>query len=276
MRPVEKRGLPADPFGPPLVAYLLQKLGPYCSFCERPLPDECWLWDKSSGFQLSSALIPITQTAVNWSDLFILDRNCALAHEQRRAYYRQALGGLLLMPDDDEPSFRVRGPSPITYSLKKFQSIVIDEEGKEITRTDVDAVLATGFTDEAIRTIEHFGLNTRYYDQATGVFRIPEDEYDSAYDRRVSQRTEAWRMAERLAGIIANTEESEFQNRLIDEARLTIAAAGFWSTWATVLSEQISSTGTLLRLLRAPDELEWTAGPGPHNTFPGTRTDWIQ
>lgn len=275
MRPVVKDDLPEFPGGPPLVTFLLQKLGPYCSFCERPLPDECWLWDKGSGFALSSGVLPITQDRVDWSRYLILDANCAYAHQEREGYYRQRLQGQLLMPDEEQLSFLQGEKSPIQYFLQKVTFVVVDDDEKEIIRRDEEFVLAKGHTDEAIRTIEHFGLNTRYYSSTTNEFRIPDDEYYSAFDRRVRQRTEVWHMAEVVERLIANTKESEFQTRLVDEARLTIAAAGFWSTWATVLGRRLP-TSILLSLLNPPDRFDWTFGPGPHNTFPGTRKSWIR
>ena len=275
MRPVEKDDLPESPGGPALVTFLLQKLGPYCSFCERPLPDECWLWDKRSGFALSSSLLPITQDRVDWGQFLILDANCAYAHQERESYYRQRLQGQLLMPDEEPLSFLRGEKSPIQYFLQKATLVVVDDDDKEIVRRDEEFVLAKGLTDEAIRTIEHFGLNTRYYSATTNIFSMPNDEYYSAFDRRVRQRTDVWHMAEVVERLIADTEESDFQTRLVDEARLTIAAAGFWSTWATVLSRRLS-TDILLNLLSSPDRLDWTFGPGPHNTFPGTRNGWIR
>ena len=256
MRPVEKDGLPPDPSGLPLVTFLLQKLGPYCSFCERPLPDECWLWNKNTGFALSSQFLPITQELVDWDQLLILDRNCAYAHQQREAYYRQRLRGQLLMPDEAELSFRRGEKSPIQYSLKRVTLVVVDEYEKEVLRRDDEVVLAIGLTDEAIRTIEHFGLNTRYYSQATNEFRIPDDEYYSAYDRRVRQRTDVWHMAGVVERLIADTRESEFQTRLrYDEARLTIAAAGFLVNLGD--GSQVRFPTGLLLNLRSSAIIDW-------------------
>lgn len=278
MRPIDRDRTPPG-FGLRDFTDLLQGFGPYCSFCERPLPDEVWLWNKRAGSVFSSSSHPLIWPGWVWGDLLLLDRNCALSHKQRRHRYRQRLVGRLLTPDDEELSFRHGEKSPIEYALKAVSLVIIDEDGAGVSRRNEEFALAIGHTDAAIRTIDHFALNTRYFTAGTDgnqdELRIPEADYLSALDRRVEQRTQVWRMAESIARILSEASGTDQQSALIDEARLTIAAAGFWSTWATVLGRLLSED-FLLSLLAPSGRPNWTSGPGPHNTFPGTRKSWIR
>jgi hypothetical protein len=278
MRPIEKVGLPTAAAGRSIVGLLLQRLGPYCSICERPLPDECWLWDKTTGAVLSSKFPLGADSVTDWDRFLVLDKNCAQSHEQRLSTYLSRLAGRLLLPDGNELSFRRGAGSPIEYQWTEVLFVVIDEDGQPIDKRDQRMVLAVGRTDEAIRTIEHFALNTRYFiagsDNRSHEFRIPREELESVVDGRVAQRNHVWRMAQQMLETLPANIDNAPLPALIDDARRTIAGAGFWSTWASVLGERFSEE-TLLSLFSPRNRPDWTSGPGPHNTYPGTRQDWV-
>ena len=170
--------------------------------------------------------------------------------------------------------------SPLTYELEESTVTITAADGQTRRSSRAEVVIVKGHTPEAHATIDFFQLNSRYYLPEERAFRIPEVEYLSHADRRVAQRTRAWIMAERISDAIAavqNSRDSETDvlNIFLEQARLAIAAAGFWSTWATVLGRRLDNNRELLTRLLLPRNRDWTIGPGPHNTFPGTRSDWL-
>jgi hypothetical protein len=284
MRPVSKPHLPDAAFGLSADALLFHALGEYCSFCERPLSAENWVWHKRLGTDSRVAeaeaitgerLIPWGPRPIepsDWPNVLLLDWNCYLAQRDRR-------GGKapdLLMPDEERPCFRLDGDSPITYELRRVTVVVIDDEGRVLNQDPDELVIAIGHDADADAMIEHFQLNSRYFSAADHEFRLPEFDALSLADRRVQQRTAVWRRATRLARSLNDRRDDRSILFLIENARLAIAAAGFWATWATVLWKELHGDRDLLRRLLLPLDLDWTVGPGPHNLFPGTRQDWLQ
>jgi hypothetical protein len=286
MRPVSKPRLPDFVFGLSAEVLLFHALGEYCSLCERPLPAESWCWHKRLGTEGDVARVegansetivpsePRRMDRSDWHNVLMLDWNCYLAQRDRKADVPLSL----LLPDESSVCFRVDRDSPLTYRLEAVTLIITGPEGQVLDKRERESVIVEGHTEAARETINYFALNTRYFDAARREFRIPEADALSLADRRVNQRTRVWHMATRLAETLA-----EFRSRegpeidlLIENARLAIAAAGFWSTWATVFWRKLNPDRPLLRRLLLPRDQDWTVGPGPHNLFPGTREDWLQ
>ena len=286
MRPVLKAHLPDWAFGLPADVLLMHAVGEYCSFCERPLTAETWVWHKRAGTDPVVALweMFLGETLIRreagridrsqWRNVLLLDVNCYVAQRDRERVSPKGF----LMPDEEPVCFRLDGDSPVTYDLRDVRVVVTDAGDNVLEESVVPLVIANGHDEAANATIAHFQLNSRYFNPDRAEYRIPRSDSLSAVDRRVQQRTEVWKMATRLADIIsmAGSREVGSINVPIENARLTIAAAGFWSTWATVLWKRTGGDRTLLRRLLLPPGLDWTVGPGPHNPFPGTRRDWLQ
>jgi hypothetical protein len=294
MRPVRKPELPDHAFGLAADVLLMQCLGEYCSLCERPLPAEAWVWDKATATASSTGIVeteiaelPFVQPMVpvqrsSWRHMLLLDHNCYLAQAGRA---REAKPGDLLYPDDLPACFQLSRSSPITYSLEDATIIVLDERGGVANQWPDKRVIAQGATEAAQATIEFFELNTRYYAAGSGgsrsEFRIPLADFQSLADRRVDQRTRVWHQAMDLAQLVRTAraqdreQETSALNMLISQARLWIAAAGFWATWATVLGKALDYDSDLLSRLLSPTGRDWSAGPGAHNLLPGTRDDWL-
>ena len=172
------------------------------------------------------------------------------------------------MPDEEPVCFRLDGDSPITYDLRDVMVVVTDGGDRVIEESIVPLVIADGHDEAASATIAHFQLNSRYFDPDRMEYRISQSDTLSAADRRVQQRTEVWKMATRLADIIsmAGSREEGSSTVPIENARLTIAAAGFWSTWATVLWKRTGGDRTLLG--HCSSRRAWTGRWAPGPTIP--------
>lgn len=298
MRPVLKPRLPDFAFGLSADVLLLQALGEYCSICERPLPAENWIWHKrwlysyfishvEDYYEIRLPSGPSWAISGSmWHDVLIVDHNCFRAqddvsHKARDNFsHKHKMEVDLLYPDEDRVCFTLGPDSPITYELEEVTRVLTSDDGGTRQSIPIKAVIAKGNTPAAKATIDFFQLNSRYYNSAQREFRIPEGDYLAHADRRVEQRTRVWSMAERVSGAIITLRdrkdgETNFLNIFLEQARLAIAAAGFWSTWATVFGKRLNYDRELLGRLFLPRPEEWTAGSGPHNTFPGTRNDWL-
>lgn len=218
---------------------LLTALGDYCSFCERPLPGELWVLDPRTG-EVGEWDDPGSYW---WPAPLLACHNCRDAHLTSGT---DALR-LLLFPDDDRLSFRVGDGSPLTYALEPVRMVMVEEDGTEAVSV-VERVIVSGSTDAARATIRHFGLNTDYHDPASGSFRIPVADALRGADRRVDQRTDAWRTVTSIA-LTAGSASRELRDALLDQLRMIVSGLGFWSTCATALRAAMGPDAPLARVL---------------------------
>ncbi len=285
MRPVLKTHLPDWAFGLPADVLLMHAVGEYCSFCERPLTAESWVWHKREGTDvlvadweevMGETLIrcgaqPIERS--DWSNVLLLDVNCYLAQRGRKGVTPRGL-----MPDEEPVCFRLDGDSPITYDLRDVMVVVTDGGDRVIEESIVPLVIADGHDEAASATIAHFQLNSRYFDPDRMEYRISQSDALSAADRRVQQRTEVWKMATRLADIIsmAGSRRRGIEHGAHRERPTHHRRGRFLVDLGHRPVEANRRRSYVARRLLLPPGLDWTVGPGPHNPFPGTRRDWLQ
>jgi hypothetical protein len=258
MRPVVKPELPASLFPADAGALLLQTLGEYCSVSEQPLPAEHYVWDKRAGAQVVGRV-----SQQEWLETLLLSEVCFLASRDRRRPN-------LLLPDDPKtPTFSLREKSPFLYEMRTIRLIVVAEEGNVLGEQDCDRVVVVGTTEDAQATIDYFGLNTVWYDRDRHAVVIPEVNLEAGEARLLWQRTEVYLAAQRLVDSVAESRERD-QAAVVEQGRRSMAAAGYWSTWATVFMQRGMPVSLLELLLLPPQPGRWRLGPGGHRPFPGT------
>ena len=272
MRPVTKVRLLAPPQDvQPALGRLISALGAYCSFSERPLHDYAGLWNPSS-----SDLATDQDRASD--DLLLIDVSTQrIAQASRLTPWPE-----LLRPDVDL-TFTLDDRSPITYAPQEVQVTYIDETGAPVGDPVLETfVFATGHTDAAASTIAAYGLNSAWYDAGRAELRIPLADHLAMVDTRLQEQTAAWTKATASAERLSSIPDPEHARVFVDHVRLTVAATGYWSVWATVFWRRFSNPQMLRRLLVGPagdtgpsDRLRSTgAAPGPQ-VFPGTRLDGL-
>lgn len=279
MRPIHQLTLTRSAFPHEIYAVLMNYLGEYCSVCERPLPAEAWVWDERTEQTLQRQAFED-----DWPHLLLLCHNCYQAQELEPRPTQ------LLLPHE-ETTFRISdNQSPFVYELRPVTMVYLeaedpqlDEESKlELERQlepEKEYAIVRGTTFAAESTIEYFALNTEYYHPATNSFHIPMADYLAAVDRRLDQRTRVWQSAIDLARRINDARNVPGFEAMVQQAALAVAAAGYWSTWATLLWNELQDRTLLERILLPPtpaaDNVVNVPGPGPHQIFPGTRRDWL-
>ena len=264
MRPVRKPDLSNEVAAPAAAGHLLDALGAYCAFCEVPLLAELWVLDGRTG-RITWGDDP----ASGWSGLLLLCHNCREAHERNAS----ADLGRMLLPDRDL-TFRSGGGSPFIYTLEPVRVVLLGDEGEPLGEPqETERVLVRATDPRAQATLDHFTLNTRYYDADTATFHIPRSDALSLVDRRVGLRTEAWRLAEKLADRFKTASTVDIADGVLVFADVTASATGFWSVWVTVFRRELGEEGReilgrlFLPTMRSPS--------GFHNPFPGTVAEAI-
>jgi hypothetical protein len=271
MRPITKPTLPDHAFGSPVSALLMQCFGEYCSVSEQPIPSANYAWSKAYRAEVTGRI-----ARSGWNDVLLLSENSFIAQLGKTA-------AQLLFPDDPQQlTFNLAGPTPFVYELQTVTFVTVDKANREERRKG-EAVIVKGQTDVATATIDYFDLNTQFFNAADNVFRIPLDVYLSGFDRRVMQRTEAWRIAAEYGAAILDhrivlPDEEQLGPQIAQGQRL-VAATGYWSTWAACLHGMGVGMTILRRLLlpftQVATQIPWVIGPGPHNPYPGTNPKCI-
>ncbi len=262
-------------------ALLMNALGHFCAFCERPLLAESWVWNARTGEILDEA--PVDPS--DWEDLYLLDHNCCEA--QRHSAITDL--STLLLPNRPEAFNPLASNSPITYAMERLTRVIIDEEGKEVGPPEsIDRVVVNGHTHAARATVAHFALNTAYYRPGEKRLVIPQVDFLSLEDRRMDQRTQAWERTVEIARKVSLGNREEISDALKNQLRLLVGAMGYWSSCVTAASQVLDDRKDLRRIFLDPAEHApippvTTAiagmpteqavafnGNGPHHTFPGT------
>lgn len=259
---------------------LMNAVGNFCAFCERPLLAEAWVWNSVTG-----RLVEETPGAAPpWESLYLLDHNCCEAQAGATPGDLAAL----LLPNSPDVFAPFSSDSPLRYSLESLTRVLVDEEGGEIGEPEsIEQVVVVGNSEAARATIKHFALNTAYYRPEERRLVIPRADYLAHADRRMEQRTLAWRRAEQVAQAHAKAGRAEIADAVIEQLRLLVGAMGYWSSCLTAVLGVIEDKALLRRAFHAAAEeaapfaniaiagmaTEETVpfrGCGPHHTFPGT------
>jgi hypothetical protein len=273
MRPVQKPHLSLVAAEASRGALLLAALGPYCSICERPMPAEFWLLDKTTGRILEPDV-----THADWASLLLICHDCAAAHQ------RGSIQDLdqLLFPDVHD-TFDLQSPA-LRYDLEeRVLYIELGPEREVSHETPLEAVIVYGETEAATATIEHFALNTPYWVAERQAMIVPWEDQSTRFDRRVFLRTAAWTAAGSLLPEIREGLERRELHRespLIQARQRVVAATGFWSTFASayrelprdlVLDLLVPEASRVYDSARLPTVQQEGFAGAATATFPGTR-----
>jgi hypothetical protein len=268
MRPVRKGEPPPDGAN---TGSLLNVLGAYCSTCEIPLPAMLFLWHPAAG------VLPTEHMPENsWPEVLVICRNCADA-----AALAPPPGADELRPDRDL-TFKLGDDSAFLYSLSQASGHrLLDADGQSLgAQTAVDAAIVRASTPGAQATLDRFALNTPYYDPAADLIAVPIRDHERMLDRRLELRTEAWHKATEIAGFLRIAQDDTERRAITTMLRMIVASMGFWSTWATVLWNELGDRALLQDVLlpqrpAAPSlstQALWDVG----TQFAGTRSDALQ
>jgi hypothetical protein len=254
MRPILKPNLLANAISDSRGHLLLAAIGPYCSFCERSLLAEFWLLDASTG-----VILEPESSVADWAQLLLVCYDCAETH--RRAILQPTGDSLedVLLPDRHE-TFKFADDAPFRYAL---EAVVVNDQsasGELRRRSPRRRVVVRGTTPEAVATVRHFGLNTRYWD-GEATLNILDAEQSSGLDRRIDQRTEAWQMATEVIPIVraalpppvmGSAAVGLDNEPVVQMCRALATHQGFWSTFATVFWNEFHNAAFVLNLLVPP------------------------
>ena len=171
-------------------------------------------------------------------------------------------------------TYEFYGKGPINYKLQGVTVIIQGDNGEEMSKQNGKEVIAVGTSDEAVATIDFFALNTQFYIPQDSTFLIPRRAFQSAFDRRIQQRTAAWHIATEFGRMIRESqgefgENEEVMAPIVAQGRRLVAATGYWSTWASAL-EAFQLPVRYIRDVLVSKPAQWDVGPGPHNPYPGT------
>lgn len=278
MRPLQRPPIPTAMEEQVASALLMQAFGQYCMVSERPVLGETRIWHAAQRREV----VDKQTTGEDWEDLYLLDPNTAAAISKATDPEGMHL------PDRDL-TFKLTD-SPFIYRLEIVPVTYLDDDGNaEGDPVDEEFAIVRGATPAAERTVEAFALNSVFYDIASESIRMRRSDYLSLTDNRLHERTHAWRLAEQTMELIRQVPSGQ-RDLLLDQARLTVAAAGFWSVWATVLWNGLGDEDAIRRVLEEPEETaerfasltpeieipgaEEGPAPSTFGVFPGTRADW--
>lgn len=252
--------------------FLMQHFGEYCALSEDPLPNKCHLWQKNN---LGKYFFKGYRNPRY--EYFLLCPNCFNAQLLKPR-------SNILLPNDERHPFSLSEESPFEYCLETVEVLLTNEESNNqdevIKNFKTKYVIVKGKNEAARQTIDYFELNTRFFDN--GVLTVPKKEFESAFDRRLENRTQAWYTAEKLGKNLLSLSNSVSDNSyksvisktlkpLIKQTRLAASATGFWATWASALNQCGVDRNIIRQILETDPRESLLMGPGPHNPFPGTR-----
>lgn len=221
MRPLQQ-DLAPEPFAVYEADRVMSVIGPFCSLCERPIPERPSMWDS-----VRDVLVPRIADPMPGA-MLMLCVNCADWQQ------RSAGSNVELLLPQRATTFRANGDSPYRYTLETVILRIIDDDHPVETRS-AQAAIVTGTTWAAANTIERFRLNTPYYDASTKTMTIPRADLFAGTDRRVDVRTAAWQRAESVVPIALAARENRALAGAFETVRHIIDQTGFWSAWLTVL-----------------------------------------
>jgi hypothetical protein len=206
----------------------MQAHGPFCHLCERRLNAGGRLWQSERDFFFEED----RTTADDWPQLLLLCHDCARAHAS--APPREP-GARLLLPHR-AVTFSLNPNSSFRYHLDQVELVLVDDASAPVApAATIPAAIVSGATPEAQNTVEHFALNTRYYDASRHRLTVPVAHWRSQdFDRRMHARTQVWQTAEKMARQLA---PMELTGRPVDFIRYGADTSGFWSVWLTVFDD---------------------------------------
>ena len=215
----------------------MNSLGEYCSFCERPLPDESFVWHKG---QRTTVTGPSPYS--EWPKILLACRNCA-----ESATANGDVDGIRLLYPDDPPWYSPISLPPFTYELKEVTIVEVDAQGSSLTSRRASQVVIEGQTEEAMQTVLYFKLNTPYYDRQSETIRIPRAELLAQNDVRLEKRTSVYHSAVELS--VQLEKHPDLRKYAVGVARQLISSSGFWSVWVTALWQHTRDLELLRELL---------------------------
>lgn len=234
---------------------LMQAHGPFCHLCERRLNAGGRLWQSQDDRFVENDRV----SADDWPGLLLLCHDCAQAHTQAS----DAAPALALLLPHQAVTFNLHPNSPVRYHLDVIELVLVDEASAPLAPpAPMPAVIASGSSPEAQNTIEHFALNTRYYDAQRKRLTVPASHWSRLdFDQRVKTRTEAWLRAESMAVELGRT---DLDRGAADLMRYAADTSGHWSVWLTVFSTAFRDLATAADVF-TPGIVNGQAAPVNHH-----------
>ncbi len=235
MRPLLRPAAPQQLDRLPAHDAIMQAHGPFCHLCERRLNAGGRIWQSEKNHFVQDD----RTSADDWTQLLLLCHDCVDAHA------RASDGGELvfefLLPHH-AVTFNLHPNSPIRYHLDRVELVLVDENSNPVgPPAPMQAVIVSGSTPAAQKTIEHFALNTRYYDPLRKRLTVPAADWQRIdFDLRVQTRTEAWQRAESMALELGRL---SLDRKAADLIRYAADVSGHWSVWLTVFSAAFRDLG---------------------------------
>jgi len=264
-----------------MAAVALQAFGPFCAISERALPGAYVLWNA----QAHRAIDVTSAVDEQWQECILIDQTTfnIIQHKDRPDD--------LLLPHKDI-TFAVQN-SPFQYELTSIEIVLLNDENPDLTETKKqNLVIVSAITPQAQQSIDFFALNGEGFDAEKNRLTIKQLDYLSMTDHRIFERTETWQRASQIIDSIKTVDgNADLHPLVVNQTKLMVSNSGFWSVWATLLWRAFEDRDLLAHVLaQSPEESILLKGaytdlqqehiielPGhsAHNSFPGTRQDWL-
>lgn len=214
-------------------------VGPYCSFCEKKLNYQAYLFHKLRGNLERNA----TLTLDDWDNLLLI---CGECRESAKDYNPQQKD-TYLWPDSEMAlsyPFRYVKRDNVTYRVLDAEGNLFQEEQRTFVFVETNNDIESNIVQAANNTINLFKLNSKYYNNNPDnpQIIIPYQDFIEVSELRLEQRYEAYQAATKAAGRLQRaaatlvvTGGREFvDNSLILTNEIT-ESMGYVSTWKAAI-----------------------------------------
>ncbi len=208
-------------------------IGRYCSFCEMPLFGPNTVASKQFGG------VSRRWALKHWNDLLLCCDHCKDARG-----IPEISAGEHLWPDTDA-TFTLDTTSPFLYNLRQVPCTPAGSI--EVVIAEANPAANPTIREKASRTIALHKLNTTFHDPLANRFTAPPDQVRR--DPRVADRTRAWGLALKSAGLLRTMtawERPPLYSTNVGKLTSSLAqSTGFWSVWMTVMYREFKDPGLL-------------------------------
>jgi hypothetical protein len=240
MKPIIRPERPEiEPSYTTFVVTLFNTVGPYCSFCEKKLNYQAYLFHKLRGNLERDAHL----TLDDWDNLLLI---CGECREGAKDYNPQQRH-LYLWPDLEMAlsyPFRYVKRDNVTYRVVDAEGNLFKEEQRTFVFVETNNDVAPNILQAANNTIDLFKLNSKYYNNNPDnpQIIIPYQDFIEVGELRLEQRYEAYQAATKAAGRLQRaaatlvvTGGREFVDNSLTLTNEIIASMGYVSTWETAI-----------------------------------------
>lgn len=218
-------------------------VGPYCSFCEKKLNYQAYLFHKLRGNLERDAHL----TLDDWDNLLLI---CGECREGAKDYNPQQLN-LYLWPDSEMAKsypFRYVKRDKVTYKVLDAEGNLFKEEQRTFILVETNNDIEPDILQAANNTINLFKLNSKYYNNnpRDPQIIIPYQDFIEVSELRLEQRYEAYQAATKAAGRLQRAAATlvvrggrEFVDNSLILTNEIIESMGYVSTWETAIRDNL-------------------------------------